>query len=59
MQPRERHTVWVRAYAPDGSLVHDLQAPAERFGLVTGVREVDGTVYLGSLTGDCVATFTL
>lgn len=59
LQPRERHTVWVRAYAPDGSLVHDLQAPADRFGLVTGVREVEGTVYLGSLTGDCIATFTL
>jgi streptogramin lyase len=57
--PREQHTVWVRAYAPDGSLVHDLQAPGDRFGLVTGVREVGGTVWLGSLTGDCVAAFDL
>lgn len=59
LQPHEQHTVWVQAYAPDGSLVHDLQAPGERFGLVTGVREVDGTVWLGSLTGDCVAAFDL
>lgn len=59
LQPHERHTVWVQAYAPDGSLVHDLQAPGDRFGLVTGVREVGGTVWLGSLTGDCVAAFDL
>lgn len=59
LHPREQHTVWVRAYAPDGSLVHDLQAPGDRFGLVTGVREVDGTVWLGSLSGDCVAAFSL
>jgi sugar lactone lactonase YvrE len=59
LQPRERHTVWVQAYAPDGTLVHDLQAPGEEFGLVTGVREVHGTVWLGSLTGRHVASFRL
>lgn len=58
-QPRPRHTVWVYALAPDGSLVHDLQAPGGRFGFVTGVREQGGTVYLGSLIGDCVAMFDL
>lgn len=57
--PSPRHTVWVQAYAPDGRLVHDLQAPGDRFGFVTGVREVAGTVYLGSLTSTSVATFTL
>ena len=59
LQPQEQHTVWVRAYGPDGSLVHDLQAPAERFGFVTGVREAGGRVWLGSLTGNCVAAFDL
>lgn len=57
--PHPEHTVWVRAYAPDGSLVHDLQAPGGRFGFVTGVREVGGTVYLGSLIGTSVAAFDL
>lgn len=59
MQPREAHTIWVQAYDPSGQLVHDLQAPGERFGVVTGVREVGGRVVLGSLTADCVAYFSL
>jgi sugar lactone lactonase YvrE len=59
LQPRPRHTVWVYAFSPDGEVVHDLQAPGERFGFVTGVRERHGTVHLGSLTGDCVAAFDL
>lgn len=59
VQPRPQHTVWVYALDADGTVVHDLQAPGERFGFVTGVREVGGRVYLGSLTGDCVAYFDL
>jgi hypothetical protein len=39
--------------------VHDLQAPGERFGFVTGVRERAGTVALGSLTGRYLALFSL
>jgi sugar lactone lactonase YvrE len=57
--PSAQYTVWVQAYDPDGRLVHDLQGPDPRFGFVTGVREVDGTVHLGSLTSRCVAAFTL
>ncbi|HST63544.1 MAG TPA: SMP-30/gluconolactonase/LRE family protein [Mycobacteriales bacterium] len=59
LQPREAHTIWVQAYDASGQLVHDLQAPGSRFGVVTGVREVDGVVALGSLTADCVAYFSL
>ncbi|HEV7653673.1 MAG TPA: SMP-30/gluconolactonase/LRE family protein [Mycobacteriales bacterium] len=58
-QPRPKHTVWVQAYAPDGRLVHDLQAPGGEFGFVTGVREKDGRVALGSLTGGHLAQFSL
>jgi len=58
-QPQPAHTLWVQAYAPDGTLVHDLQAPGERFGFVTGVRERAGTVALGSLTGRYLALFSL
>lgn len=58
-QPHEARTIWVQAYDLSGRLVHDLQAPGERFGVVTGVREVGGVVALGSLTADCVAYFSL
>jgi hypothetical protein len=59
LQPRPQHTVWVQAYDSDGRLVHDLQAPGERFGFVTGVRERDGVVAMGSLTGSGVALLSL
>jgi hypothetical protein len=39
--------------------VHDLQAPGEKFGFVTGVRERSGTVAVGSLTGSHVALFSI
>jgi sugar lactone lactonase YvrE len=58
-QPKPAHTLWVQAYDPAGNLVHDLQAPGEKFGFVTGVRERNGTVALGSLTGGYLALFTL
>lgn len=59
LQPQPHRTVWVLAYAPDGTLVHDLQGPGDRYHLVTGVREHNGQVWLGSLTETAVATLTL
>ena len=50
LQPKERSTVWVQAYSSDGQLVHDLQTEHETFRMVTGVRERDGAVWVGSLT---------
>lgn len=52
-------TVWVMAIDGEGHVVHDLQAPGGDMTLVTGVREVDGRVYLGSLTAQAVAYFDL
>lgn len=52
-------TVWVMAVDQQGHVVHDLQAPGGRMSLVTGVREVRGRVYLGSLVADAVAYFDL
>ena len=49
MQPSERKTVWIQAYNTSGVLVHDLQTSHPWFHMVTGVREVNGTVWLGSL----------
>lgn len=60
LQPAPVPTVWVLAVNGDGSVVHDFQAPGSAtFSLVTGVREVDGRVYLGSLTSAGMAFFDL
>lgn len=52
-------TVWVMAVDAEGTVVHDLQAPGGDMSMVTGVREVDGRVYLGSLVASVVAYFDL
>jgi sugar lactone lactonase YvrE len=59
VQPQPRRTVWVLAFAPDGTLVHDLQGPGTHFQMVTGVREQAGQVWLGSLTDTAVARLDL
>ena len=60
LQPRPVPTVWVVAVDLDGRVVHDFQAPGDAtFSLVTGVREVAGRVYLGSLTSPALAFFDL
>ena len=57
LQPGESRTVWVIAVDADGRVVHDLQAPGDRYHMVTGVRERAGRVYLGSLVEPAVAVF--
>ena len=52
-------TVWVMAVDDEGTVVHDLQAPGGEMSVVTGVREVNGRVYLGSLVSSVVAYFDL
>jgi sugar lactone lactonase YvrE len=59
LQPKEKRTAWVRAYTPDGELVHDLQTPGGRFFMATGVREQNGTVWLGSLKAPAIARIVL
>jgi sugar lactone lactonase YvrE len=59
LQPKEKKTVWVQAYDADGVLVHDLQTSHERFFMATGVRELDGTVWVGSLTAPSIARIDL
>jgi sugar lactone lactonase YvrE len=59
LRPRPKTTVWVYALSLDGEVVHDLQAPGDRFHFVTGVREHHGTVHMGSLVGDAVGVFDL
>lgn len=59
LQPKEKRTVWVQAFDPDGALVHDLQTTHERFYMATGVRELDGTVWIGSLSAPSIARIDL
>lgn len=49
LQPAPRRTVRVQAYDHAGGLVHDLTVATEDFHMVTGVREHDGRVWMGSL----------
>lgn len=55
LQPKPTRTVWVQAFDFDGNLVHDLQREADDYAMVTGVAELDGTVYLGSLSESAIA----
>jgi sugar lactone lactonase YvrE len=59
LQPAPKRTVRVQAYDDTGVLVHDLTADGSRAGgryhMVTGVREHDGRVWMGSLHEPAVA----
>jgi sugar lactone lactonase YvrE len=58
LQVREKRVVWVRAVdGTTGRTVHDFHGVHPDFHMVTGVREVDGTVHLGSLNEHAVARF--
>jgi sugar lactone lactonase YvrE len=60
LRPKEKRTVWVRAIDGDtGRTVHEFFGTPPDFHMVTGVREHDGTVYLGSLEERAIATFTI
>jgi sugar lactone lactonase YvrE len=59
LQPRPARTVWVLSIDSDGNVVHDLQGESDRFHEVTGVREHDGKLYLGSLVASAVAVLDL
>jgi hypothetical protein len=63
LQPKPQQTVRVQAYASDGTLVHDLDIDPGQydaaFHMVTGVREHDGKVWMGSLHESAVAVAEL
>jgi sugar lactone lactonase YvrE len=63
VQPAPKRTIRVQAYADDGRLVRDLhlERPEDtaRYHVVTGVREHDGKVWMGSLEEPAVAVATL
>ncbi|GAB08743.1 hypothetical protein GOARA_019_00250 [Gordonia araii NBRC 100433] len=59
LQPKPKQTVRVQAYGDDGRLVHDVHGDATNFHMVTGVREHDGQVWLGSLETEVVGVIEL
>lgn len=58
-QPQPRPIVWVLAVDTHGRVLRDLRTRHPRFHMVTGVREHDGTLYLGSLIGRRLAMLPL
>lgn len=59
LQPKPKKTVRAMAFADDGSLVHDVSGEAGGFHMVTGVREHEGRLWLGSLEEPAVAVIDL
>ena len=55
LQPKPKRTVRVQAYDDLGKLVHDLDVRTDSYHMVTGVREHDGRVWLGSLHEPAIA----
>jgi len=60
LQVKEKRAVWARAIdGTTGAIVHDFHGTSPDYHMVTGVRELDGTVYLGSLDERAVAYFKI
>ncbi|MDT0186742.1 SMP-30/gluconolactonase/LRE family protein [Microbacterium sp. ARD31] len=55
LQPKPKRTIRVQAYDDAGRLVHDLDIDHPGYHMVTGVREHDGRVWMGSLHEPAVA----
>lgn len=50
LQPPEKKSVLVMGFDQNGRCIHFIEANPMKFGLVTGVREFQGQLYLGSIT---------
>ena len=59
LQPKPKRTIRVQAYDAGGRLVHDLDVAHPGYHMVTGVREHDGRVWMGSLHEPSVAVLDL
>ena len=59
LQPKPKRTIRAQAYDDAGTLVHDLDLPGSAYHMVTGVREHDGRVWLGSLHEPAIAVVDL
>lgn len=59
LQPDVTRITWVVGIDGEGDVIHNLQASGKDFHYVTGVREHDGRLYLGSLVEPGVAIVDL
>lgn len=59
LKPSPKRTVRAVAYDRTGALVHDLSADASEWHMVTGVREHDGQVWLGTLVESAIAVMSV
>ena len=63
LQPKPQRTVRVQAYDDDGRLVHDVDVDPDTqptgYHMVTGVREHEGRVWMGSLHEAAIAVVDL
>jgi sugar lactone lactonase YvrE len=59
LQPKPKRTVRVMAFDDRGTLVHDISGDASSYHMVTGVREHEGKLWLGSLHEPAVAVIDL
>jgi sugar lactone lactonase YvrE len=59
LQPKPKRLARVMAFDHTGATVHDRTLDASDFHMVTGVREHEGRVWLGSLEQPAVAAFDL
>lgn len=59
IQPKPKRTVRAMAFDDAGETVHDVSGEASGYHMVTGVREHDGRLWLGSLHEPAVGVITL
>jgi sugar lactone lactonase YvrE len=59
VQPEPQRVVWVLALDAAGHVVHDLRWNGEPYHMVTGVREHQGRIYMGSLGEEAILAFDL
>ena len=59
LQPKPEQTVRVMGFDSTGTCVHDVSGDASRYHMVTGVREHEGQLWLGSLHEPAVAVISL
>ncbi|WP_433360093.1 SMP-30/gluconolactonase/LRE family protein [Actinoplanes sp. CA-142083] len=58
LQPAPKRTIRVQAYDNEGKLIHDLSVDSPDYHMVTGVREHEGRVWVGSLHEPAIAVIT-
>jgi sugar lactone lactonase YvrE len=55
LQPQPVRVVWLLGVDAGGQVVHDISYPGHSYHMVTGVRELSGVLYLGSLVENAIA----